>query len=73
MGQEETSKKGDKKVVTTAEKWRDPNRHCKHHDVNGHMEENCWKIHLELHPKWLKSMMQEHCSQSNKGDAVEDS
>jgi hypothetical protein len=36
MGQEETNKKRDKKIATTTEKRRDPNRHCKHCDVDGH-------------------------------------
>jgi hypothetical protein len=55
MGQEETNKKRDKKIATTTEKRRDPNRHCKHCDVDGHMKEKCWKLHLKLHPKCLNS------------------
>jgi hypothetical protein len=51
MGQEETNKKGDKTIESIVEKSMDPNRHCKHCDVDGHTEEKCWKIHLELHPK----------------------
>jgi hypothetical protein len=39
MGLEETNKRRDKKMTTTTEKMSDPNRHCKHFDVYGHMEE----------------------------------
>jgi len=55
MGQEKTNKRKDKKMTTTAEKWRDPNRHYKHCNVDGHTKEKCWKIHQKLRPKWLKS------------------
>jgi hypothetical protein len=55
MGQEETCKKRDNNIATTAEERTDPNIHCKHCNVDGHTEEKCWKLHLELHPKWLKS------------------
>jgi len=55
MGQEETSKKRDKKIAATVEKRRDHNRNCKHCDVDGNTKEKGWKIHPELHPKWLNS------------------
>jgi hypothetical protein len=55
MGQEETNNKRDKKMEATTEKRRDPNRHCKHYDVDGHTEEKCQKIHPKLHPNWLDS------------------
>jgi hypothetical protein len=42
-------------METTTEKKKDLNRHCKYCDVDGHMEENCWKLHPELCLKWLKS------------------
>jgi hypothetical protein len=41
MGQEEAIKRRDKKMTMTTEKQRDPNRHCKHYDVDGHMEDKC--------------------------------
>jgi hypothetical protein len=53
------------------QKKRDPNRHCKHCDVDGHMEEKCWKLHLELHPKWLKSKRKEKETTETKEEVVE--
>lgn len=55
QAQEETNKMKDKKIVAIAGKRRDPNRHCKHYDVAGNIDEKCWKLHLKLNPKWLKS------------------
>jgi hypothetical protein len=58
MSQEETSNKRDKKMETKTKKRRDPNRHCKHFEVDVNMEEmknKCWKLYSELHSKWLKS------------------
>ena len=45
MGQEEADKKRDKKIATTTKKMRDRDRHCKHCNVDGHIEDKCWKIH----------------------------
>ena len=45
MGQEETHKKRDKKIEITTDKRRDRERHCKHCNLDGHMEESYWKIH----------------------------
>jgi hypothetical protein len=73
MGQEETSKRRDKKMTATTEKWKDLNRHCKHCDVDGHMEEKCWKLHPELPPKWLKSKGKAKGSTETKEEAVESS
>ena len=28
----------------------DPKNHCKHCSINGHTEEKCWNLHLELNP-----------------------
>jgi hypothetical protein len=71
MGQEETNKRRDKKMTTTTEKQRDPNRHCKHCDVDGHTEEKCWKLHQELRPKWLKSKGKAKGATETKEEAVE--
>jgi hypothetical protein len=45
MSQEETNKKRDEKMVAITEKRRDPIKHYKHCDVDGHMKEKCWKLH----------------------------
>jgi len=51
QGQEETSKRNDKKIVATTRKMRDPNGHCKHCDVDGHKDEKCWKLHYGITSK----------------------
>jgi hypothetical protein len=71
MGQEETNKKIYKKIAATAEKQKDSNRHCKHCDVDGHTEEKCSKIHLELCPKWLKSKGKAKVATEIKEEAIE--
>jgi hypothetical protein len=71
MGQEETNKKRDKKIAATTKKRRDPNRHCKHCDVDGHTKEKCWKLHPELHPKWLKSKGKAKEATETKEEAIE--
>jgi len=55
MGQEETIKRRDKKMVATTEKIRNSNIDYKHCYVDGHMEDKLWKLHPKLCPKWLKS------------------
>jgi hypothetical protein len=35
------------------------------------MEEKCWKLHLELHPKWLKSKGKEKETIETKEEVVE--
>jgi hypothetical protein len=71
MGQEETNKKRDKKISATIEKMRDPNKHCKNCDVDGHTEEKCCKIHPELSPKWLKSKGKSKVATEIKEEAIE--
>jgi hypothetical protein len=51
ISQEETDKKRDKKMKSTVEKRRDPNKHCQHCYVDGNVEEKCWKLHPKLCPK----------------------
>jgi len=71
IGQEETSKKRYKNMVSIAKKRMDPNRHCKHCDVDGNKEEKCWKFHSELHPRWLKSKGKEKETTKTKEEVVE--
>jgi hypothetical protein len=54
-GQEETNKTKGKMIAATIQKGKDPNRHCKHYDVDGHTDEKFWKHHPELHPRWCQS------------------
>ena len=51
MGQEETIKRRDKKMVATTEKKRNSNIDYKHCYVDGHMEDKLWKLHPKLCPK----------------------
>jgi hypothetical protein len=37
----------------------------------GTQEEKCWKLHPELHPKWLKSKGKEKESTKTKEEVVE--
>ena len=43
-----------KKITTTAYQCKDPNNLCNHCNIDGHIEENCWNLHLELNPKNCK-------------------
>ena len=35
-------------MVATTHHYKDPSNHC---NIDGHIEEKCWKLHLELNPK----------------------
>jgi len=35
--------------------------------MNGHGNENCWKLHLELHPKKDKEITQSNSSKETSG------
>ena len=55
---QEASKEGkkkwkgnDKKMITAAHQYKDPNNHCNHCNIDGHTKDKCWKIHLEVNPK----------------------
>jgi hypothetical protein len=41
----------DKKTTTIAHQCKDPNDHCNHCNIDGHTEDKCWKLRLELNPK----------------------
>jgi hypothetical protein len=41
----------DKKSTITAHQCKDPNHHCNHCNIDGHIEYKCWKLHTELSPK----------------------
>jgi hypothetical protein len=41
-------------MIATAHQCKDPSNHCNHCNINGHIEEKCWKLHLELNPKNCK-------------------
>jgi hypothetical protein len=43
-----------KKMITTTHQCKDPNNHCNHYNIDGHIEDKCWKLHLELNPKNCK-------------------
>jgi hypothetical protein len=58
-------------MVATTTKRRAPNRHCKHSDVDGHTKEKCWKLHLELNPKWLKYKRKAKVANETKEEVVE--
>jgi len=57
--QQETSKEGKKKkkggkykkMTTTKHLWKGPNNHHNHCNIDGHKEEKCQKLHLELNSK----------------------
>jgi hypothetical protein len=38
-------------MTTTAHQCKDPNNHCNHCNIDGHIEDKCWKLHPELNPK----------------------
>jgi hypothetical protein len=41
----------DKKMEATTHQCKDPNNHYNHCNINGQIEEKCWKPHLEMNPK----------------------
>jgi hypothetical protein len=41
----------DKKTTTTSHKCKYPNNHCNHCNIDGRIEDKCWKLHLEFNPK----------------------
>jgi hypothetical protein len=47
-------KRKDKKTTTGAYQCKDPSNQCNHCNIEGHTEEKCWKLHLELYPKKRK-------------------
>ena len=44
----------EKKTKTTTHHCKDPKNHCNHCKIDGHTEEKCWEIHLELNPNKYK-------------------
>ena len=49
---QDASKEGKKewkgkvnKTTPMAHKYKDPKNHCNHCNINGHIEEKCWKLH----------------------------
>lgn len=40
-GQDKNNKIKGNKIATTNQKWKDPQKHCKHCDVARHMDEKC--------------------------------
>jgi hypothetical protein len=38
----------DKNMSATTHHFKDPNNHCNHCNIDGHIEEKCWKLHPEL-------------------------
>lgn len=43
-----------KNIVVVAIDIQNPNKHCKHCNVDSHTQESCWKLQLELTPDWSK-------------------
>jgi hypothetical protein len=39
--------------------------------VDGQTEEKCWKLHLELCPKWINSKGKENANTKTKEEVVE--
>jgi len=52
--QEDTNITKGKKFVVIIEKGKDPKKHCKHYDMDGHIDEKRWWLHPKLHPKLCK-------------------
>jgi hypothetical protein len=50
-GEEEVERGTDKNMTTTAHQCKDPSNHSNHCNIDGHTEEKCWKLHLELNMK----------------------
>ena len=40
-----------KKNATTTHQCKDSKKHCSHCNIDGHIEDKCWKLHIELNPK----------------------
>jgi len=38
----------DKNMTTTTPQCKDPSNHNNHCNINGHTDEKCWKLHLQL-------------------------
>ena len=53
LRRERRSKKEEKnkKTTTTTHQCKDPNDHCTHYNIYGHVEEKCWKLHPKLNLK----------------------
>ena len=71
QGQEETNKGKDKKIASTTEKRRDPKWNCNNYDVDGNIDEKFWKLHPELHPKWMKTKEKKKTTTKTKEEVVE--
>jgi hypothetical protein len=41
----------DKKTTTTTHQCKDLISHCNHCNIDGHIEEKCWRLHPELNQK----------------------
>jgi len=41
----------DKKIEYNVRKQKDPKNHCNHCNIDGHIEEKCWKLHPTLNLK----------------------
>jgi hypothetical protein len=51
QGRKKKWKGKEKKMKVIVHQCKDPSNHCKHCNINGHIEEKCWKLHSKLNHK----------------------
>jgi hypothetical protein len=60
-------KEEDKKTIATTHQCKNPKKHYNHHNIDGHMKDKCWKIHLEFRTmkKYMLAMDSVHWVESS--------
>ena len=69
--QEDNRKTKGKPYCIHNKKQKISNRHCRHYDIDGHMNEKCSKFHLDLCPKWHKFVREIMITPKTKETKVE--